>query len=522
MENNSNNQSENSPSSNDINNNKSTTFNNDNNNFKENEDSYYTFDSSFSTSFDNITNNNPIQNDNSSKKTKKYLTEDDTFNPKFPESNSNLKRTSVQIGNTILGAGIISLPVVMRYLGIIPGTIFFLVTSTISTYSVFLLLKAHQMTKKNKYSSIAKKVLGNKGFIFVNIMIILNNFGLCCAYFRIFGNTIQNVISGYVDKDNYLVTNWHNYIYIILIFIIMFFIVFTDSLEKFEKTSFLGVLGIIIYFIGLYMNFFYKLYNRILPEFPKENYFSSGDFSELITSLPSVFLAYNFHMNIFELYGTLKNRTHRNMMLSTSYSIIFCVFLYILSAYCGYFMYGNKLNDTILAMLLKDMWEYKDSNNFIKSTLVFTNIGFLMCSTTGIPLMFFTLKKNLFGFIKYYKRKYYLIKRKKEKKNTEKNIFKDNIENDINKNEPIIEKNLDNSNIDEEEEKSENNINNENKDNKKYNKTGKKIIKKLKLDFEEANKYEMSERTKLMVTIFAYCLIVGTTILIPNLKSVRI
>ena len=50
----------------------------------------------------------------------------------------------------------------------------------------------------------------------------------------------------------------------------------------------------------------------------------------------------------------------------------------------------------------------------------------------------------------------------------------------------------------------------------------KKIIKKLKLDFEEANKYEMSEKNKLIVTIFVYCLIVVTTILIPNLKSVRI
>ena len=520
MENNNNIQTENLNSSNNINNN-----NDNNNNYNENEDSYYTYDSSFSTSFDNITNNNPIQNNTI--KTNKYLSEDDTFNPKFPESNSNLKATSIQIGNTILGAGIISLPVVMRYLGIIPGTIFFLVTSAVSTYSVFLLLKAHQMTKKNKYSSIAKKVLGNKGFVFVNLMIILNNFGLCCAYFRIFGNTIQNVISGYVDKDNFLVTNWHNYIYIIFIFIIMFFIVYTDNIEKFEKTSFLGVLGIIIYFIGLYTNFFYKLYNRILPEFPKENYFSSGDFSELITSLPSVFLAYNFHMNVFELYGTLQNRTHRNMMLSTSYSMIFCVFLYILSAYCGYFMYGNSLDDTILAMLLKDMWEYKDSNAFIKATLVITNLGFLMCSTTGIPLMFFTLKKNLFGFIKYYKRKFYLLKREKEKKNGEKNNINDNknnnIENDGNKNEPIIEKNLNNSNIDDEEENNNNNNNyNEKKENKKYNKTAKKIIKKLKLDFEEANKYEMSEKNKLIVTIFVYCLIVITTILIPNLKSVRI
>ena len=397
--------------------------------FSSNPNPNNSFSSSLSSSFDTITSPQPPQPPQN-----KYLSEDDTFNPKFPESNSNIKSTSIQIGNTILGAGIISLPLVMRYLGIIPGTIFFLGNAIVSTYSVFLLLKAHQITKKNKYTSITKFVLGDKGFLFVNLMIILNNFGLCCAYFRIFGDTMKNILSGYVKENNFLVTNWHNYFYILIIFFIMFFIVFTENLEKFEKTSFLGVIGIIIYFFGLYLNFFYKLYNRILPEFPFKNFFINSDYLEVITNMPSVFLAYNFHMNVFELYGTLEKRTHRNMMISTNYAMIFCVFMYLLSAYCGFFMYGNYLDDTVLKMLLKDMKEFKDSNLAIKLMLVGTNIGFLMCSTTGIPLMFFSLKNNLFGFIKYNKRKYYRRKMRERKKKVEMTGENNNNNNEDNNN----------------------------------------------------------------------------------------
>ena len=39
----------------------------------------------------------------------------------------------------------------------------------------------------------------------------------------------------------------------------------------------------------------------------------------------------------------------------------------------------------------------------IKFVLVITNIGFLCCSTTGIPLMYYSLKKNLFDTINHYK-----------------------------------------------------------------------------------------------------------------------
>ena len=47
------------------------------------------------------------------------LSEDDTENPNLKPGKSTKIMASIQISNTILGAGIISLPVVVRYLGIL-------------------------------------------------------------------------------------------------------------------------------------------------------------------------------------------------------------------------------------------------------------------------------------------------------------------------------------------------------------------------------------------------------------------
>ena len=44
-------------------------------------------------------------------------------NPKIKEGHTSFTMASIQIGNTILGAGIISLPVVVRYIGIVLGVI---------------------------------------------------------------------------------------------------------------------------------------------------------------------------------------------------------------------------------------------------------------------------------------------------------------------------------------------------------------------------------------------------------------
>ena len=113
------------------------------------------------------------------KQSEEILSEDDNLNPKYPKGNTTFMGAFLQIGNTILGAGIISLPVVFRYLGFILGFIFITIISILTIYSSYLLLKAHQITLKKKYLTIAHASMGDKGYIFTNVMIILNNFGLC-------------------------------------------------------------------------------------------------------------------------------------------------------------------------------------------------------------------------------------------------------------------------------------------------------------------------------------------------------
>lgn len=439
------------------------------------------------------------------------LTEDDTLNPKYARGSTDFWGAFIQIGNTILGAGIISLPVVIRYLGFIVGILFIIIIALLTVYSSFLLLKAHQITRKKKYSSIAHNALGEKGYIFTNIMIILNNFGLCCVYFRIFGDTIQNVIGGYVSKNNFLVTNWHNFLYIIIILILMCFIIWTEDFKKFEKTSFLGMIGIIIYFITLFILFFYKISKGFKTFYSSDSYFLNGEETNILISLPSVFLSFSFQFNLFPIYSGLAQRTHHEMLKVTDISILFCLLLYIFSGICGFLMYGDSLNDTILLAFLADMQD-ENTDQLMKILLIISNIGFLTCSTTSIPLVYYALKQTFFSTYKYILKKKNDKTGKKIEMTTIDKKEKDNL--DINKSNDGDD--ADNNSVDEPSNESNQSNNNDN-DVERIDSIA-SIDSSMDLSSKKI-KVNVSKKEEIIISVILYVCVGIVTILVPKLKS---
>ena len=299
----------------------------------------------------------------------------------------------------------------------------------------------------------------------------------------------------------------------------MAFVIYTDNFESFEKTSSLGVVGIIVYVIGLFVIFFYKLHYNLLPSFSGMSFLPTGPFLELLANLPTVFLSYSFQFNVFPIYFTLQNREKSEMLNATSVAVAFCFALYVLSGLCCFLMYGTLLDDTTLKMLLVDMQLYKDKSTFLKIVLVITNIGFLTCSTSGIPLMFYSLKKNLFDSIKYYKRKWTLGEKssKKEIEMTDK-APKETNEEKLDKTEELCDKTQEtNQNSNEPSTQSAPNTTMQSDSSTSTlpvspneNAQKKEITK---------DDFDLSYTAKIVSTIILYVLIGVVTILVPQLKT---
>jgi len=194
-----------------------------------------------------------------------------------------------------MGAGILASPIIMRYLGILIGTliIVFLALSTI--YSVYILIRCHEITGKYGFSMLGKITMGNFGNILIKIIIIINNIGLCIAYFRIFGEVLQTIIQAWVSSDSFWATNWHNYIFILMCGVIMIFFIFIKNISSLKKVAYLGVLAVLLFSLSLSVLLVYKNgYNYLDHEITWKYLLPNCTFSEAFHVIPTVFLAFLF------------------------------------------------------------------------------------------------------------------------------------------------------------------------------------------------------------------------------------
>lgn len=186
----------------------------------------------------------------------------------------------------------------------------------------------------------------------------------------------------------------------------MSFLIFKDSIDSLKKASFLGVLGITTFFFTFIFIFIYKSIKGLIPEITTDYLIPNGQTTEILSSLPTVFLAFTFQFNVFPIYLSLKSKKKSDMVKSSFVGVCFCVVIYLITGIIGLLMYGTNIKGSVLALLEKDIEQYKETDNVILVSVIIINIAFLISSTMSIPLMFFSLKKNFINSIIFCKKKF--------------------------------------------------------------------------------------------------------------------
>lgn len=104
---------------------------------------------------------------------------------------------------TVIGAGILSLPLTVSRLGYVLSLIVFLIVIAIIQFSCVLLLKAKNLSKHSNYSSIGYHIFRTKlAQAACSLMILLNNTGICIAELLIIKRAVGKILDGYVtDTD---------------------------------------------------------------------------------------------------------------------------------------------------------------------------------------------------------------------------------------------------------------------------------------------------------------------------------
>ena len=301
----------------------------------------------------------------------------------------------IQIANTIMGAGILSIPIIMSYMGFIVGIIIVIFLAVSTLYSVYILIRCHEITGKNGYSMFGKITMGKIGSILVKIIIIINNFGICVCYFRIFGEVMQTILQTFISPNSYWMTNWHNYIYILFGSVIMFAFIFIKNISSLKKVSYLGVISVLIFAVCLSLLLFYYSATDKLDSYISWDYFIPNcTFEEAFHSIPTVFIAFLFQFNVFPIYYSLKHRDFPTMKKASIIGIGYSLVMFLIVGIIGFLIYGAGIDDTLLDNLSDDMIKYRSNNAFIVLLIILICISFVITCLTSFPILFLSLRVN--------------------------------------------------------------------------------------------------------------------------------
>ena len=332
----------------------------------------------------------------------------------------SIKASGAQIANTIMGAGILSIPIIMRYLGLLLGIIFIIFLAFCTIYSVFILIRCHEITGKNGFSMLGKITMGKFGSILIKVIIIINNLGFCIAYFRIFGEVVQTIIQGWVSPESFWANNRHNFIYIIICSFIMFSFIFIKNLSALKKVAYMGVSVVLIFSLGLTLLFIHKGIHHYLDSniswiFLKPN----CSFSEAFHVIPSVFLAFLFQFNVFPIYLSLKEKNLETMMKATKIGVGYSLFIFLIVGIVGFLLYGLNMNDTLLNNFSDDMTKFRDISGFIKFLIIIISVSFVTTCLTSFPILYLSLRENFVNSLIFCMKNMNI----KEKKDNNKNFI---------------------------------------------------------------------------------------------------
>lgn len=264
-----------------------------------------------------------------------------------PEANKKISSFTavLTLMNTIIGGGIIALPNVMKNFGIILGLIIYFLVYVLTIFSCLLLLRAKNNSKKTDYGSIGIYCFKTPGKILIEIIIILNNFGISISYFIIFGTILHKLFHTAFNGESFF---YSKQFLILLISIIILPFAFAKNIQKLRLVPYITISAIGIYVLVTFYNFFNKVANGQLNNdynlIPGSNF----DFKSALGCFPTVFLAFTFQFNFFPVYKSLEDVSDRKMMTISTVAITIVFFLYCFIGLAGYLTYGSSIKSNFL------------------------------------------------------------------------------------------------------------------------------------------------------------------------------
>eukprot|EP01038_Epipyxis_sp_PR26KG_P012340 gene12340-16551_t len=259
-------------------------------------------------------------------------------------SGSTVLEATFNFVNSIIGAGILGIPLAIQQCGLIMGVLLLSVVAYLVYRSVLILIECGIKTGKYDLEELSESLFGRNGYFIALTFMFLFAYGGQIAYLIIIGDTIP-LIAELLCPNTFLT----NRVLVLFLFssIIILPICLLKSLSTLAWTSFLSI------FCDFILIILILIVAPNVAKQQKEHFQSSNSLTfntSLFTGIGTMSFAFVCQHNSFIVYRSLKHKSIENWKKVAQYSIIFSFLFCLIFGLIGFFTFyphvqGDLLNN---------------------------------------------------------------------------------------------------------------------------------------------------------------------------------
>ena len=256
----------------------------------------------------------------------------------------------INLLNTIVGAGVLAMPLAMSHMGMVLGVIVILWAGVTAAFGLYLQTRCAAYLERGSSSFFAlSQITYPNAAILFDGAIAVKCFGVGVSYLIIIGDLMPGVVLGFTTEEGLAPFLIDRHFWVTAFMLVVIPLSYLRRLDSLKYTSVVALISI-GYLVILVVYHFAK--SDTLPEggytSPLRIFRWAGPV-EALSSFPVIVFAYTCHQNMFSILNEVSNNSHFRTTMIVFASIGTAAAIYILVAITGYLSFGNDVGGNIVA-----------------------------------------------------------------------------------------------------------------------------------------------------------------------------
>ena len=256
----------------------------------------------------------------------------------------------INLLNTIVGAGVLAMPLAMSHMGIFLGTIVILWAGLTAGFGLYLQTRCAKYLERGSASFFAlSQITYPNAAVLFDAAIAIKCFGVGVSYLIIIGDLMPVVVRGFVHEKQLGAFMFNRHFWVTAFMLVVIPLSFLRRLDSLKYTSVIALIS--IGYLVILVVYHFAAHDTLSDEHyktPLRTFQWAGPVPAL-SSFPVIVFAYTCHQNMFSILNEIKDNSHFRTTAVLTASNGTAATIYILVAITGYLSFGNELGGNIVA-----------------------------------------------------------------------------------------------------------------------------------------------------------------------------